>query len=409
MKILFYLYRYPGYGGIETVTRIISSELIKHGHEIIIVSESWQENVQDVAFNLKIQHLPYPVSDVKSNLTYVDNLVKENGIEILVYQDCYVPNEEIPIKISNNNKIPLIVFEHSTPTRLKNIRCIDNPYSLKGIIKTLFYPFFRRRYIKRDIIRKKELYSNCSRYVMLSKGYVHELKSLMKINDTENKITYLYNPSPSDSISRNIDRMADNEKYNEIVSIGRLEKDKGIDKLLKVWKLVSLQCPDYKLTIVGDGSEKENLLNLAKCLRLRNVSFEGFQNPIPYYRRAKIFLMASKFEGWPMTIIEAMTFGCVPIVENNFSALSDMIENGVNGIIVPKKANTKDWSKLIIMTINNSERLLQMTSKGKENVRRFNVENIVDQWEDLFRDLTNMDSLGHSSPITSQYECLSNC
>ncbi len=384
MNILFYLYRYPGWGGIETVTSTITSELIEQGHEVFILSETWQDNKHSFIDGLKIIHLPYELEDIDRNIAFIDEFVKKNDFDFLVYQDCYVPNEKIPIEISKRNKIPLIVFEHNTPTRFKNIRYIDNPYSAKGIIKTLFYPFFRQRYIRWDIARKKELYNNCTKYVLLSKSYVQEIKQLLNINTLSNKFEYLYNPCPYNPNTIATHKEVGSMKINEIVSVGRLEKNKCVDKLLKVWKQVNSHCPEYRLTIVGDGAEKENLINLSKRLGLQNVSFEGFQNPIPYYRRAKIFLMASKFEGWPMTIIEAMAYGCVPIVENNFSALNDMIEDGVSGKILSKNTKVRNWSKCIISTIRNHDDLRKMSENDKTVIERFCVDSIVHSWINLF-------------------------
>lgn len=387
MKILFYLYRYPGWGGVETVTSIISSELIKCGHEIVIISETWQDNSQSLISGQKIIHLPNSLEEIDKNIAFVDWLVKENKFDFIIYQDCYVPNEKIPIKVANSNKIPLIVFEHNTPTRFNNIRYIDNPYSCKGIIKSIFYPYFRKRYIKWDIERKKRLYDSCSKYIMLSKCYVTEIEQLLKINTPNNKFVALYNPCPYSISSFDWVRDDDCNKIDEVISVGRIEKNKGIDKLLKIWEKVERYCPTYKLTIVGDGSEKDNLIRLSQRLGLQRISFEGFKNPLPYYERAKFFLMASKFEGWPMSIIEAMTYGCVPIVENNFSALSEMIENGINGVIVPKRANAKYWSEIIVYLINNSTQRRKMAFNGINFVEAFNAERIAIQWIELLEQI----------------------
>lgn len=63
--------------------------------------------------------------------------------------------------------------------------------------------------------------------------------------------------------------------------------------------------PDWHLDIVGDGPDAAALKELAERLRLSNVSFEGFRNPAPYYRRASIFCMTSTFEGFGLVLPEA--------------------------------------------------------------------------------------------------------
>lgn len=63
-------------------------------------------------------------------------------------------------------------------------------------------------------------------------------------------------------------------------------------------------------------------------LKLRNVSFEGFQNPKEYYERASILLLTSEFEGFPLVLPECMSFGVIPAVYGSYSAVYDIVEDG---------------------------------------------------------------------------------
>ena len=380
LNILFYLYRYPGWGGIETVTTIVTSELIRRGHNIFIISETAQETEIPHQSDNYIYRLPNSLNGLEKNKELVNSLIQEKHIDIIIYQDCYVRNEKIPIDVSTQNNIPLIVFEHNTPVRFENIKFIDNKYSLKGIIKRLIYPYFKHKYIAEDVERKKRLYANCCKYVMLSKSYVCEIQKLLHINNLTNKFDYIYNPSI-------IDKSKTVKKSNEVIFVGRLEKEKGVDKLLRIWEYIECHSLEYKLIIVGDGSQKDTLISLSNSLGLKNVSFVGFQNPINYYRKAKLFLMASKYEGWPMTIIEAMTYGCVPVVENNFSALSEMIEDRYNGIIMPPKSKIKNWGVNIISLLEEKSELEIMSENCIKSIEKYNVISIIDQWENLFENI----------------------
>ena len=109
----------------------------------------------------------------------------------------------------------------------------------------------------------------------------------------------------------------DIEREKTLVYIGRLSKwDKRIDRLLKIWKTVQHDHPDWSLEILGDGPEKENLENLAKKLKLSNYHFRGFVNIKDYLPKASVLAMTSSSEGFPMVILEAANYGVVPIAYN---------------------------------------------------------------------------------------------
>lgn len=105
--------------------------------------------------------------------------------------------------------------------------------------------------------------------------------------------------------------------------------------MIDTWALLEKKYPDWRLTIVGDGVERENIEKQAKALGLKNVSFEGFKSPIEYYKRARILMLTSEYEGFPLVLAECMSFGVVPAVYGSYSAVYDIVNDGVNGIVFP--------------------------------------------------------------------------
>ena len=95
---------------------------------------------------------------------------------------------------------------------------------------------------------------------------------------------------------------------NNLIYIGRLEKIKSVDVLIREFKLIKDVINDAKLYIVGDGSEKDNLISLTKNLNLdKDVFFLGFQsNPFKYLRHSAVCITASKSESFGQTIIESL-------------------------------------------------------------------------------------------------------
>lgn len=70
-------------------------------------------------------------------------------------------------------------------------------------------------------------------------------------------------------------------------------------------------------------------------MKLKRITFYGFQNPDEFYKKSLVSCMTSNFEGFGMVLVEAMQYGCVPFAFDTFTALHDIIDDGVNGFIIP--------------------------------------------------------------------------
>ncbi|MDI9456199.1 MAG: glycosyltransferase [Spirochaetota bacterium] len=103
----------------------------------------------------------------------------------------------------------------------------------------------------------------------------------------------------------------------QFVSLGRLEPVKGFDRLLKAFALVKQEIPDASLALIGGGSMEDELKELASSLNIQeSIHFLGMhKNPFPYLKRAEIFVMSSRNEGFPSVLIEALScsLGCISI------------------------------------------------------------------------------------------------
>ena len=93
--------------------------------------------------------------------------------------------------------------------------------------------------------------------------------------------------------------------------------------------------------------------------------------------------MTSNFEGFPMVLPEAMSFGVVPLAFDSFPAVSDIIIDNKNGFLIPP-FSIKQYVKKIEILINNDSIRQEMAQEGVKMVQNYSVENIVRQWEILF-------------------------
>jgi glycosyltransferase involved in cell wall biosynthesis len=120
-----------------------------------------------------------------------------------------------------------------------------------------------------------------------------------------------------------------------VVCVSRLSYEKGVDVLLQSWRLVHKELPQARLLIVGDGSLKRQLLRMVEALEIAEcVEFTGERDDIPaQLRRSSIAVSPSRHEGMPNAVLEAMACG-LPCVATRVSGSEDIIEQGVNGLLV---------------------------------------------------------------------------
>lgn len=178
------------------------------------------------------------------------------------------------------------------------------------------------------------------------------------------------------------------KKQKELIYVGRLDfVQKRVYRVIDTWNYLEERFPDWHLTIVGDGEDRQNLENHVKCLGLKRVSFEGFQKPVEYYKRASILLLTSDFEGFPLVLAECMSFGVIPVVYNSYSAVGDIIDDCKDGIVIPYhkdgyKADEAAGLVAQVMSDDVKRENTALAAIGKSE--EYSVERIYAEWERVF-------------------------
>ena len=166
-----------------------------------------------------------------------------------------------------------------------------------------------------------------------------------------------------------------------ILFVGRLDnRSKKLFTLIDIWYRLCKLYPQWKLIIVGDGPDKDVLINKAKDIS--NIEFKGYQDPREYYEKASIFCMTSIFEGFPMCLTEAMQFGCVPIAFDSFSAVYDIIKPGETGELV-KSFDKKEYVGKLIHLIDDETYRKKLSKNAFQYVKRYDIANILPKWIEL--------------------------
>ena len=169
------------------------------------------------------------------------------------------------------------------------------------------------------------------------------------------------------------------QKEKLIIFVGRLEPVKGCDIFLRALALLKLD--DFKLLVLGGGSQKKSLQSLSAKLGLKNLEFLGPISDIQnYYKKAKIIVSSSRFEGLGNVLIESAFFDCIRVATPTAGAL-ELLEDGKNGFI-SSDFSEQALAKAILKAINADESVLENTRAESE---KFRLENIAKEWWELIK------------------------
>ena len=140
---------------------------------------------------------------------------------------------------------------------------------------------------------------------------------------------------------------------------------------------------DWKLKIVGDGEDLSKLKQMSKELNLKRVFFEGFQTPTDYYKNASLLCLTSAYEGFPLALCEAMTYGTVPVAFDSYVAAKDIIDNEIHGLLIPP-FDTEIFAEKLSSLMSDKRRLATLSSGAKEKAYKYSIDVIGKEWIALF-------------------------
>jgi len=169
----------------------------------------------------------------------------------------------------------------------------------------------------------------------------------------------------------------------DLLSVGRLTPEKGLDYLIKALPLIIKKNDlPLKLTIVGGGRFKDNMEELILSYGLSGyINLKGY---VPFgpellniYTSSDIFILPSHTEGIPKTLYEAMARG-VPIVATSVGGVPDVIKDEENGLLIPP-ANTEAIAEAVLRLVNDEKLRGRLVKNGLETVKEYTIEKQKDR------------------------------
>ena len=235
-------------------------------------------------------------------------------------------------------------------------------------------------------------YKFADNIVCVSKGISEEVRQLTGIKQCEDIIKVIYNPIVDKELTfKSIENVKDawinNKNFKVIISMGRLTKQKDFPTLIKAFAkyLASNRNTKVKLIVMGEGESRPELERMVNDLRLNNyVNLLGYvDNPYAYLSKADLFVLSSRSEGFGNVIVEAMACGTPVISTNCPTGPGEIIEDGINGFLVPVGDEEK-LAKKISEVINNEGLQRKIAKNAFSRAQDFKVSKIVREYEQLF-------------------------
>lgn len=382
MNILF-IVRSFSIGGVEIVTAALANKFAEEGHRVAVYSMIPTEN--DIAYKLNPGINYYEgcgFDSSKKTINKLHDIFVREGTQIVINQWGlpFVPIRPAR-KAAKGLKIKFISVYHNDP--LTNGRIQSVKLDLESINSPILRFFLRVKLSLYKTITSASMryvYKKSDCFMVLSSSFIDNFKIFTGITNPT-KLVVQTNPI---TIEVSDSEQFLSEKIKEVLFVGRLDyTQKRVYRILETWEQIEKNNPEWALTLLGGGPEKENLERLQIKLKLHNVHFEGIQDPIQYYKRATILVLTSDFEGLPLVLAECMSYGVIPVVYGSFSSINDIIEDGIDGIIVPK-VNGCFSAELMAERINNvlldDNVLKKMAKAAVRKSMNYSMDNIYQQW-----------------------------
>lgn len=352
MKIVFLgNFNHPGtLGGIQTFNRQLKKMFPNNLITITRKNNKKKMYELDDVIEVGSTNIIYRIVD-KLLKSYLTNYLIKKNLKKILPEICILSSPK-ELNLIKNKKIKVILVQHT---------------EFNIWIKSKVYCASDKKLM--NLIKEKVDY-----FIALSskdKDSIHEI-----LDFPSERIEVI-------NFSSEIERLEEiKEKNNNLVMIGRLDnKVKRFELIIKAMKKI----PSLNLKIVGNGKDKKILEKILKCENLNNVFLVGESNNIKkYLDEAKILVIASEYEGYPLVAIEAIKRRVPIIMRNTFNAAEDIIIENKNGILLAKEWNEAEFIDSVYKIIRNYDYYVKNTLQlGK----KYEFNEIKKNWNELFEKL----------------------
>ena len=357
MRVTLFIYNLGG-GGAERVACNLANYLVSPGHNVSLLTV--EEENAGYHLDAKVTHTALSKKEERKGAfsDYAMWLKRLYKYITASETDCYVAMLLIPIRLlmllRRAVRVPIIISERNAPSM----------YPLRIRMMLMILAGRADGYVFQTT-GAKEWYAPIrkNRPWAVIPNAVHER---------------FLNPAPEG-----------NKRKKQIVSVGRLEKQKNFELLIRAFSIVSEKFTDYTLMIYGQGSQRNKLEQLSVNLGLSDkVIFPGFARDIEEkIRESAIFVMSSDFEGMPNALAEALAAG-LPCISTDCPCGGPefLIDSGRNGILVPV-GDTRALSEAMLRLLSDEE-LAKRLGREAFQIRKDLAPHVIyGKWEAFLKEM----------------------
>ena len=345
-------------GGAEKVANNLAKELANY-YEIHLISLfNEKEKKESIQSNCKFYTVSEKTISITKNIFTLSRKLRK-----------YLIESQIDILLAITAGVNTVAIIATRGTKIKTVYCEHS---------NLENQTYGKKHMFRQWIGAKKM----DKIVTLTERDKRNFINKFKIN--ENKVQNI--PNWYENIHN------DNSEYKidskKIITVGRLEKVKGHDLLIKVAKKVQEKHPNWSWDIYGDGSCKNEISNNIIKNNLQNfVKLKGnCTNLNRIYNEYAMFVLTSYYEGIPLVLLEAQEAKLPVISFDCPTGPAEIIENEKNGFLIP----AYDIDKMVIKIcelIEKPEERIEFSKKTKINFQKFEKNLIVKEWIDLIENI----------------------
>lgn len=391
-RILFYYDSYCGgesHGGTEVATSRIARALQSTGKwEVYNACKRRRDSLNE--------NLYAGVKVLRNRANFISDLadfIRENEIDVMVNMGRFYRQHKLKKAIATSGRdVKLMFMHHFAPGsesrkhtyaagwHLLKLEPLNPGYWVRGTV----YPLFklqRRLWLSRMY---RKILEESDGVVLLSAGYKTEYlrkaygcKSPTGAAENEGKffaIPNIYDPK---------EKLGELKKEKRVLVLSRMDEiQKRISLALRIWKKIEEETDlqDWTLDIVGSGHDARAVKKLAQKLGLKNVVFHGWQPSVEFLERSPILMMPSLYEGLSLSMIEAQSYGCIPIAYNSYASLSDIVTDGENGVIVEKFGDVEGFASKLASLMRDDEKRAEMSVNAIRKSNVFSSEKVARKW-----------------------------
>lgn len=381
MKILYILKSLAALAGTERIMSAKINYLARQGYDIMVVT--YEQGSHPIVFELEknvivkdidcrfftLMQYKYPLRTFK--------YMRMRKIFRKRLQEC----------VNEFNPDILIATSYS-------LKVLDIIYQTKGEAKCILESHV---HLLSELKGEKVNLNNfvkkvCSLYDQFTLRYAKRFDKIVALTQADAQTWQRYVVKPCMVIPNFIEHLhhsqQKHETFKRIISVGRLCPQKGYDLLIQSCKMVLPKYLDWRLDIFGQGSDYDQLLKTIKECGLESQMYinQPTKQIFDEYARSDFYVMSSRYEGFGLVLIEAMSCGLPCVSFDCPYGPADIIKTGGNGILV-ENGNIDKLAIAIENLINDKEKRLKMGRQAQEMVQKYSPDNIMKMWIELFSHL----------------------